>query len=939
MSRGKFFEAMVSTIFLLAISQGKELDLEGLPQSAEARLPVESGNILRPGLGMVYKDVGLLHNNLDRLQAVVVIEPTDWNGIVKEPEVHPQLCKGPWLAQIFEGHSLKEGPLAIRGTRLQFAVIRACDLYWRAIGRIRQDNRAMMLELERYLPMELARLFPAMAEDIMAPLDASGPRSKRSADGEGSNPGDEQGTGYIRYIWDLGVEYAQRTVGRVKRAFWALLGFVKEALGIGKVITEAVLATKKAKRLDRVEGRVTAVEGMLATHVKQYMVDRDLFFRAFTVIDSNLETLFNEIDKINDWLQAIQWFAELRLELDHIVDRNRVYTYRMLQPARDAYRKAVEGLRDTASGRLSPKLINATELALIIEDSFKETAEQYPNYKPVKTQLNHYYEMKLISMFYDPETGDIYITFPIFLTQNNNYPMRLFEIETAHVPIPDLNVEANSYTRIIHEKPYIAVNHDHYIQLTLAELNSCKHIAHERFCEERFLVKHKSEFTCESAVFFNLPDEDLRRLCTFNYYYNKTVTPSILDGRDELVLANLLDPLYLRCNDDMGKKPLPAEQSSYTIIPKSLLCNCDVETDRTFVQKTLSACTPDERPKPVKFQANRAVLLHWEALKEFTTKDGDANAPEMGPTGLPTTFSIELFPVRDPVSLKEPSTLRELLRHMNSSWIEQSREVPQWFADINHQTVKHSGIWTTRGVLVLNFVTSLVTAAIILAVLFVCIRQKYIYSLLASPAIMPRAAALADELSQVACTPAGWTWFFFVTSMIGLAYMIWTLWEKRTFCRGRSYNVVGRFRLMLANTTRLASFPLVTTYGPYHEFSINQPINVADFQLSKGILWDELMIDWRDVRIQHNERTLALPCKVIVPLLKRWQIRAIFSSAGPLMISGCLDQGGFRYHLPLRYKTLVDSSALDLANEHFDGNKPLFRHLVSTIQCGDDLHF
>ena len=46
-----------------------------------------------------------------------------------------------------------------------------------------------------------------------------------------------------------------------------------------------------------------------------------------------------------------------------------------------------------------------------------------------------------------------------------------------------------------------------------------------------FVVKHKSSYSCESAIYFNLTVDIIKNNCDFDFYFNKTnVTPTMLDG-------------------------------------------------------------------------------------------------------------------------------------------------------------------------------------------------------------------------------------------------------------------------------------------------------------------------------------------------------------------------------------------------------------------------
>ena len=101
-----------------------------------------------------------------------------------------------------------------------------------------------------------------------------------------------------------------------------------------------------------------------------------------------------------------------------------------------------------------------------------------------------------------------------------------------------MNDRAHSYTQFKIIKPYIAFNDVMYISLRSQELNTCKRIGYEYFCEELFVVKGKHKFSCTSAVYFNL-NHEIKQCCNFDYHFSKTnITPSMLDRGQNIILAN-----------------------------------------------------------------------------------------------------------------------------------------------------------------------------------------------------------------------------------------------------------------------------------------------------------------------------------------------------------------------------------------------------------------
>ena len=97
----------------------------------------------------------------------------------------------------------------------------------------------------------------------------------------------------------------------------------------------------------------------------------------------------------------------------------------------------------------------------------------------------------------------------------------------------------HSYTQLQTKKPGIALNSETYISIWQQELRTCKRIGYEFYCEELFVMKHKSRYSCESAIYFNLNRDTIKENCNFKFYYNKTdITPTVLDGGNEIMLAN-----------------------------------------------------------------------------------------------------------------------------------------------------------------------------------------------------------------------------------------------------------------------------------------------------------------------------------------------------------------------------------------------------------------
>ena len=78
-----------------------------------------------------------------------------------------------------------------------------------------------------------------------------------------------------------------------------------------------------------------------------------------------------------------------------------------------------------------------------------------------------------------------------------------------------------SYTELKIDKPYITLNTETYITLHTQELRTCKKIGYEYYCEELFVVKSKTRYSCASAIYFNLGSEIIKENSEFVFHLTR----------------------------------------------------------------------------------------------------------------------------------------------------------------------------------------------------------------------------------------------------------------------------------------------------------------------------------------------------------------------------------------------------------------------------------
>ena len=64
-----------------------------------------------------------------------------------------------------------------------------------------------------------------------------------------------------------------------------------------------------------------------------------------------------------------------------------------------------------------------------------------------------------------------------------------------------------------------------------------------------FVVKYKSKYNFGSAIDINLNTDTIKENCNFKFYYITTdISPIVLDGGNEIILANWPNDKHILCN-------------------------------------------------------------------------------------------------------------------------------------------------------------------------------------------------------------------------------------------------------------------------------------------------------------------------------------------------------------------------------------------------------
>ena len=109
----------------------------------------------------------------------------------------------------------------------------------------------------------------------------------------------------------------------------------------------------------------------------------------------------------------------------------------------------------------------------------------------------------------------------------------------------------------------------------------------------------------------------LKKITILDFYYNKTdITLTILDGGNEIILANLPNK-HILCtiNNDI---PVKIPSHPYVLVNRSVLYNCSIEADNHYLLESLAACGDRNSKLTMYFTTNTAFANYLDMFPNLT---------------------------------------------------------------------------------------------------------------------------------------------------------------------------------------------------------------------------------------------------------------------------------------------------------------------------------
>ena len=414
--------------------------------------------------------------------------------------------------------------------------------------------------------------------------------------------------------------------------------------------------------------------------------------------------------------------------------------------------------------------------------------------------------MPLVTFSIDKDMNLI-IQFLVFIQPCTQRPLILYQLETVPVPVLDKNTKAQSYTHLQVRKPYITLNSETYISLRQQELKSCKRIGYEFYCEELFVVKHKSSYSCESAIYFNLTADITNSNCNFDFYFNKTdITPTVLDGGDKIVLANWPNDKHIICNIN-NDIPVKIPSHPYVLVKRSVLCNCSIEANNHYLLESIAACDNRDSKLIMYFTINTAFANYLDIFLNLTDSSQLIKDRTTYQQPLPINLSVPNF---DSSLLHAPTNLKSFMHDYikNKEIFDLKERHVSTVESLNNYNTNKTFFSNNYIVDIFMFTSSIISLISIALIGYLFCKHKHIRMLVTSLILhkIKEVEASSKETNTECKTLA---YIGIVLTVLSLIIVTFLHYRKSRLCKGYKFSNVVKIMLFIFRCSKLCTTKII----------------------------------------------------------------------------------------------------------------------------------
>ena len=351
------------------------------------------------------------------------------------------------------------------------------------------------------------------------------------------------------------------------------------------------------------------------------------------------------------------------------------------------------------------------------------------------------------------------------------------------------------------------------------------------------------------------------------------VTPTVLNGGDEIILANWPNDRHIICNTN-NDVPVKIPSLPYVLVNRSILCNCSIEADNHHLLELIASCNKKITKLTMYFIISLAFTNYLDMLPNLTeslTLIRDRTHYEQP---LPIHLNI---PHYDNSLTNRPSKLKEFLdNYIHSTDDKEIFDLQK--GNTTHKFSPYKNFFLNQIVNIFTFTSSIITIITIMLVIYLFCKHKHIRTIVAS-LILHKAkeveAKLTTETNNPECSTLAYIGM--ALTVLSMVIVIFLHYRKSKFCRGYRLSNIVKIVLFISDVQNYIPIKLCKTSGSLHLFKIKGTLKPEDIKLNKNYLCDTLEINWNGIKLSFNGNEIDLPKIITIKMQDKIRVRRMIN--------------------------------------------------------------
>ena len=310
---------------------------------------------------------------------------------------------------------------------------------------------------------------------------------------------------------------------------------------------------------------------------------------------------------------------------------------------------------------------------------------------------------------------------------------------------------------------------------------------------------------------------------------NKTdITPTVLDGGDEMVLANSPNDKHIICNVN-NDIPVKIPSHPYVLVNRSILCNCRIEADNHYLLESIATCDNKITNLVMYFTINLAFTNYLNLLPNLTNPSQLIKDRTTYEQPLPINLSIPYF---DNSLQHAPTNLKNFMHnYANNKEIFDLKE--RHVSTVESLNNPNKNFFPNNYIVdIFVFTSSTISLISTTLVIYLFCKHKHIRTLVASLILhkikQVEASSSPKETNSECKTLA---YIGIILTVLNLIIITFLHYRKSRLCKGYKFSNAVKIMLFISNIQNYVPIKLCKTAGSIHLFKIKGTLKIGDIKI------------------------------------------------------------------------------------------------------------